>query len=201
MKKLFILIILLASLSAVAAQDTPAKPNFKDYTGTYTTDNEFIGKVTVKIEKEKLSAIISSGEEFLFEHVKGDEFFISAESISIVFTRNKDKQITGFISVSSDGNEIKGTKLKEVIDLTEYTGEYWAEGKETPLTVKVENGVLIGSTGGERWFELKRIKGDDFEVEEVSAGIIFTRDKDKKVDGVKVVEPGGTEVTAVKSKK
>ena len=201
MKKLLFFFFIIISFSAVTAKDTPSKPNLKDFTGNYTTDSEMIGKVTVRIEKDKLSAIISSGEEFLFEHVKGDEFIISANSISVVFSRNKEKQVTGFVSVSEDGSEIKGTKLKEENDLSEYAGEYWAEGKETPLTVKVESGILVASTGGERWFELKKIKGDDFEVEGIAAGVYFTRDKNKKVDGVKVVEPSGNEVTALKNKR
>lgn len=200
MKKLLFALVFIATSFAATAQDTPTKPNLKDYIGEYKTDNENIGKVIVKIEKDKLSAIISSGEDFVLEHVKGDEFIISGESISVLFTRDKEKQVVGFISTLADGSETKGTRIKEESDLNEYSGEYWAEDKDTPLTIKIENGKMLASTGGEQWFELKRIKGDDFEVDGISAGVTFTRDKDKKVDGVKVVDPGGNETIGKKKK-
>lgn len=192
--------ILLLSLN-LFAQDPSKKVNLNDYSGVFVTEDAHLGTVTVRVEKEKLLAVIGTGEEFVLEYVKGDEFSIPSAPVTVVFTRDEKKNVSGFVSTDPSGSQTIGKKaVQETGGLKDYVGEYYAEGKEEALVVTEENGKLFASAGDQK-FELTKVKGDDFEIKEVPVGVSFTRNKDKKVDGIKVINPDGNEQVGKKAEK
>lgn len=71
--------------------------------------------------------------------------------------------------------------------LNQYVGTYkFPEGSVVPsVDIKIENGTLMAnSTAGAS--ALERVSKDTFNLVSYSGRVYFTRDTDKKVDGIKV---------------
>ncbi len=199
-----VILILLSLLTInIFPQTAAIKPNLKDYEGIYELNDK--KSAVIIVDGNKLAATVTNGSEFKLEYVKGDEFEIKSESTRVVFVRNADGKVIKLISYENDkifeAKKIEPVqKVNKETDLKEYTGEYIAEEKEEPLIVSEEGGKLFATAGLNGKYELKRLKGDDFEIPEVSVGITFTRNKEKEIDGIKVINTGGQEIIGKKLK-
>lgn len=200
------ILILLSFLSTnIFSQETAVKPDFKDYEGFYELNSQ--KNAVLVVEGNKLIGTISTGGKFELEYIKKDEFEIKSEGTRIVFVRDAGNKVIKLISYEKNKTfeaikiepAQKDNLIKTTNSLLEYTGEYNADDKSEPLIVSEEGGKLFAVAGGDTKFELKLIKGDDFEIVEVSAAISFLRNSKKEIDGIKVITPDGGVIVGKKA--
>lgn len=94
MKKVFLLITLLASLLVMNAQ---VKADLQDYTGRYIfPEGSLAEDAVISIVNDTVLNITASVGECDLKHIKGDSFALPQYGGSIVFNRNTENKIDGF---------------------------------------------------------------------------------------------------------
>ena len=212
MKKSIYCIAVLFLLSLrMFSQEASKKNNLSDYAGEYAAENDNLPSLFILAEGGRLFAESEKMKRVEITHIKGEQFEIKELEYLIEFARNKEGVVEGIVCSRPNKKDIIGKRINpgkknnealKVSGLKEYSGEYYRveDENKSHLFITETDGKLYAQDKGER-IELTQIKGDSFEIKEMSAGIIFTRNDIKAVDGIRIILSDGQEKIGKKIEK
>jgi len=199
-KALLTLSILLFAAISIFPQETK-KINLSDYIGVYSVEKADVAQVTILLNNGKLFASFGNISGLEMTNTDENKFETNESGYKIEFTRSKEGTVEKILVIRPGKSNIEGKKQAEN-SLNDYVGEYYRTDKDDPthLFVTCEGNKLFGEADG-RKFEFNQLKGDDFEIKELSSGVIFTRNNLGKVDGIRLIRSDGNETTGKKVEK
>jgi CubicO group peptidase (beta-lactamase class C family) len=169
--------------------ESSAKPkNLQLYTGRYELSE--VGVITITTEENRLFAQLSGQQKLEIFPLAEGEFFWKVVDARIKFFKNEKGEITHSV-LYQNGQELQAKKLKEekVIEinpvlLDAYTGKY--KFNDIVVTISKENNKLFAQPTNQSRLELAPVSETDFVIMEINAKLSFLKDKDGKVNKIKL---------------
>jgi hypothetical protein len=197
MKKAFFTAAILLFITTIIFSQETKKANQSDYVGTYSAEKT----ITILLENERLFVLSEIIPRVELINKGTDKFETKETGYKVEFTRNKEGAVEKILIALPGKPNIEAAKQADK-SLNDYVGEYYRTDKEdqSHLFITCENNKLVGEADGGK-FEINRLKGDDFEIKELSFGVIFTRNNLGRVDGIRIIRSDGNEITGKKVEK
>lgn len=168
----------------------------KQYPGLYELDRN--SSFIVKLDGGNLYLKLT-GQMFLRLFAKGpDRFFMKEVAAEVGF--NRAEGAIRSVTLFQNGNEITAKlsakpppdyKLGSAKALQAYAGEYALMGMQK-LTVSVKGRTLFAQMEGQPAAPVFETEADRFEYDVVQAALVFTRDDDKQINGLTLLQNGLT---------
>jgi serine-type D-Ala-D-Ala carboxypeptidase/endopeptidase len=168
----------------------------KQYPGLYILDRD--SRFIVKLVEGSLHVKLT-GQVFLRLFAKApDRFFMKAVAAEVAFNRHEGEIQS--LTLFQNGNELTAKrsatpppdyKLGSAKALKPYAGEYALLGM-SKITVSVRGRTLFAQIEGQPALPVFETAADRFEYDVVEAALVFTRDNDKQINGLSLLQNGLT---------
>lgn len=168
----------------------------KQYPGVYELDRN--SRFTVLLSDGQIFVNLT-GQPFLRVFAKAtDRFFYKVVKAEIAFTRHEGGIHS--LTLFQNGHEITARRsnasppdyrLRPAKELQPYVGEYALAG-EKPLKVTMQAGSLFAQLEGQPAMPVFETSADRFEYDVVKAALVFTRDENKQINGLTLLQNGLT---------
>lgn len=168
----------------------------KQYPGMYDLDRD--SRFIVKLEEGHLYVKLT-GQVFLRLFAKApDRFSMKAVAAEVAFNRHEGEVRS--LTLFQNGNEVTAKlsatpppdyKLGSAKALQPYAGEYALMGMKK-VTVSVHGRTLFAKLEGQPEVPVFETTADRFEYDVVKAALVFTRDDNKQINGLTLLQNGMT---------